>query len=53
MDVDQRAHDVPNLFIFIADASLSPTAGGVNPANTVQALVLRRADRVLATGGAR
>jgi len=46
VDADQRAHEVPNLFI--ADASVFPTSGGVNPANTVQALALRCADRIWA-----
>lgn len=46
VDADQRAHGVPNLFV--ADASVFPTSGGVNPANTVQALALRCADRIWA-----
>jgi choline dehydrogenase-like flavoprotein len=46
VDPDQRARQVPNLFI--ADASVFPTSGGVNPANTVQALALRCADRIWA-----
>ena len=46
VSADHRAHDVPNLFI--ADASVFPTSGGVNPANTVQALALRCADRIWA-----
>jgi choline dehydrogenase-like flavoprotein len=46
VDADHRSHDVPNLFI--ADASVFPTSGGVNPANTVQALALRCADRIWA-----
>jgi choline dehydrogenase-like flavoprotein len=46
VSADHRAHDAANLFI--ADASVFPTAGGVNPANTVQALALRCADRIWA-----
>ncbi len=43
---DNRAHDVPNLFI--ADGSSLPTGGSVNPTNTIQAIALRAADRIVA-----
>lgn len=46
VDADHRAHDVRNLFI--VDASSMPTGGSVNPTNTIQALALRAADRILA-----
>ena len=41
-----RVHEVPNLFI--ADGSVFVTAGAVNPANTIQVLALRQADRIAA-----
>jgi choline dehydrogenase-like flavoprotein len=44
VDADLRTHDAHNLYI--ADGSVFATAGGVNPANTVQALALRCADRI-------
>lgn len=44
IDADHRAHDVPGLFI--ADGSSMPTGGAVNPANTIQAMALRAADRI-------
>ena len=37
-----RCHDVKNLFII--DGSIFPTAGAVNPTNTIQALALHVAD---------
>lgn len=43
------AHEVPNLVI--AGASTFPTAGGVNPTETVEALTWRTVDRVLAEWG--
>jgi choline dehydrogenase-like flavoprotein len=46
VDADHRSHDVPNLFI--VDASSMSTGGAVNPANTIQALGLRAADRIYA-----
>jgi choline dehydrogenase-like flavoprotein len=46
VDADQRVHGTPNLYI--ADASVFATSGAVNPANTVQALALRCADRIWA-----
>jgi choline dehydrogenase-like flavoprotein len=46
VNADQRVHGMRNLFI--ADASVFATAGGVNPANTIQALALRCADRIWA-----
>lgn len=42
-----RTHDVPNLYI--ADASLFVTAGGVNPTATIAALALRVADHLVET----
>lgn len=41
---DGECHDVPGLFV--ADGSLFPTSGGVNPASTLQALALYVADRI-------
>jgi choline dehydrogenase-like flavoprotein len=46
VDADNRAHDVPNLFI--ADSSSLPTGGGVNPTSTIQAVALRCAERIWA-----
>jgi choline dehydrogenase-like flavoprotein len=40
-----RAHDVPNLFI--ADSSVLPTVGAVNPALTISALAVRTAEGIL------
>lgn len=37
-----RCHDVKNLFV--VDGSIFPTAGAVNPTNTIQALALRIGD---------
>jgi choline dehydrogenase-like flavoprotein len=45
VDADHRCHDVPNLFI--VDASSMPTGGSVNPTNTIQAMALRAADRMV------
>jgi choline dehydrogenase-like flavoprotein len=42
VDANNRAHDVPNLFI--ADASSLATGGGVNPTHTIQAVALRCAE---------
>jgi choline dehydrogenase-like flavoprotein len=44
VDADHEAHDVPDLFV--VDGSSLPTGGAVNPANTIQALALRAADRI-------
>jgi choline dehydrogenase-like flavoprotein len=44
VDADHEAHDVPDLFV--VDGSSMPTGGAVNPANTIQALALRAADRI-------
>jgi choline dehydrogenase-like flavoprotein len=44
VDADNRAHDVPNLFI--ADSSSLATGGGVNPTATIQAVALRCAERI-------
>lgn len=43
-DADHQTHDVPGLYV--ADGSSFPTGGAVNPANTIQALALRAADRI-------
>ena len=43
-----RSWDVPNLWI--CDASLFPTSGGVNPSETIQALACRTADRITVLG---
>ncbi len=45
-----RCHDVPNLFI--ADASVFVTSTAVNPTATAQALALRTAEHIVATGSA-
>ncbi len=45
-DSDGRTWDIPNLWI--CDGSLFPTAGGVNPSLTIQALALRIGDRMAA-----
>jgi choline dehydrogenase-like flavoprotein len=50
VDADHRAHDVPNLYV--VDGSSFPTGAAVNPTNTVQALALRAADRILAAHAA-
>ena len=39
-----RCHDVPNLFI--ADGSVMPAGGAVNPTSTIQAIALRTADHI-------
>ena len=44
VDADQRAWEVPNLFI--ADGSVMPTQGSANPALTVMALAARLAERL-------
>jgi choline dehydrogenase-like flavoprotein len=44
VDRDGRSWDIPNLWV--CDGSLFPTAGGVNPSLTIQALALRIADRI-------
>ncbi len=45
VDADHRSHDVANLFI--VDASSMPTGASVNPTNTIQAMAIRAADRML------
>ncbi len=45
VDLDGRAHDVPNLYI--SDNSTFPSALSANPALTIMALSLRTADRFL------
>lgn len=47
VDQNHRTHDVPNLFI--VDGSVLPTGASVNPTNTIQAMSLRAADRIVAT----
>jgi len=44
VDANNLAHDVPNLFI--ADSTSLPTAGGVNPTSTIQAVALRCAEGI-------
>ena len=44
VDGDNRAHDVPNLYI--VDGSSFSTGGAVNPTHTIQALALRAADKI-------
>jgi choline dehydrogenase-like flavoprotein len=44
VDSDQRAWEVPNLFI--ADGSVMPTQGSANPALTIMALSARLAERL-------
>ena len=44
VDADGRAWDMQNLWV--CDGSLFPTAGGVNPSLTIQALACRIADRI-------
>jgi choline dehydrogenase-like flavoprotein len=46
VDRDGRSWDVRNLWI--CDGSLFPTAGGVNPSLTIQALACRIGDRIQA-----
>jgi len=44
---DGRSHDIHNLYVF--DASIFPSSGGVNPASTVQALSLYLSERLFST----
>ncbi|RTL72975.1 MAG: GMC family oxidoreductase [Hyphomicrobiales bacterium] len=44
VDADCRSWDIPNLWI--CDGSVFPTAGGVNPSLTIQALACRTGDRI-------
>jgi choline dehydrogenase-like flavoprotein len=44
VNADGRSWDVPNLWI--CDGSLFPTAGGVNPSLTIQALACRMGERI-------
>jgi choline dehydrogenase-like flavoprotein len=46
VDADGRSWDVNNLWI--CDGSLFPTAGGVNPSLTIQALACRMGARIQA-----
>ena len=41
---DNQAHEVPGLYV--ADGSVMPTGGSVNPTNTIQAIALRAADQI-------
>ena len=50
LDVDNRAHDLANLYV--VDSSFFPTSAGTNPALTIAANALRVADRILGTSGA-
>src|SRR6185312_4042045 len=45
-----RTHDIPNLFI--CDGSILPTQGSANPGLTIQALVARTADYLIAQADA-
>jgi choline dehydrogenase-like flavoprotein len=44
-----QSHEVPNLFV--VDASIFVTSGGLNPALTIQANAFRIADRIVAARG--
>ena len=44
VDSDQRAWEVPNLFV--ADGSVMPTQGSANPALTIMALASRLAEQL-------
>ena len=44
VDADCRSWDIPNLWV--CDGSVFPTAGGVNPALTIQTIALRTAARI-------
>ena len=44
VDANNRAHDVPNLYV--VDGSSFATGGAVNPTHTIQALALRAADAI-------
>lgn len=44
VDAAQRCHDIDNLYV--ADASVFPTSGGINPSLTVAAMALRVANRI-------
>ena len=48
VDADCRSWDIRNLWV--CDGSVFPTAGGVNPSLTIQAIALRTADRIEALG---
>jgi choline dehydrogenase-like flavoprotein len=49
VDAAQRAHEVENLYV--ADASVFPSSGGINPSLTIAATALRAADRIAARLG--
>ena len=44
VDGDGKVHELDNLFV--ADGSVMPTSGGVNPSLTIGAIALRIADRI-------
>jgi choline dehydrogenase-like flavoprotein len=44
VNADQQVWSIPNLYI--ADGSVLPTQGAVNPALTIMALAARLADRL-------
>jgi choline dehydrogenase-like flavoprotein len=46
LDVDCRAHDVPNLYV--TDSSFMPTSGGVPPTLTILANAFRVGARIAA-----
>jgi choline dehydrogenase-like flavoprotein len=46
VDAGGRSWSIPNLWV--CDGSLFPTAGGVNPSLTIQALACRIGDRIAA-----
>ena len=49
VNADGRSWDVPNLWV--CDGSVFPTAGGVNPSLTIQAIACRTGDRIKAMAG--
>lgn len=48
VDRDGRSWEIPNLWV--CDASLFPTSGGVNPSLTIMALACRIGDRIIELG---
>lgn len=50
VNADCRSWDIPNLWV--CDGSVFPTAGGVNPSLTIQAIALRTAERIKALAAA-
>ncbi|MGP0172615.1 GMC family oxidoreductase [Pseudomonas sp. NCHU5208] len=49
VNADCRSWDIPNLWI--CDGSVFPTAGGVNPSLTIQAIACRTAERIRQLAG--